>query len=89
MRHFKFDFNNFVCTSDAHGHRPDERHSFETNLDAQIELLHFVASLHDDVRIVPTCTTNVQNLVLLRRSCARPSRDGVLGQLVEKLSTGC
>ena len=53
--HFKFDFNTFVCASGAHGHRPDERHSFETNLDAQIEILRYAASLRDGLTIVPTC----------------------------------
>jgi len=55
VAHFKFDFNNFKCASDAHGHLPDESHSFETNLDAQIDVLHYVAALREDLTIVPTC----------------------------------
>ncbi len=55
VRHFKFDFNYFQCTAPGHGHPTGEKQAYEANLDAHIDILHFVASLNAEVRIIPTC----------------------------------
>lgn len=55
VRYFKFDFNYFECLFPDHNHLPDAVHSVEANLDAHLDLLGMVASLDEDIVIVPTC----------------------------------
>jgi len=54
--YFKHDFNMFNCREPGHGHLPEARYGFESNVDAEIEMLRYEQSLLPDVYLnVTSC----------------------------------
>ncbi len=49
LNYIKHDFNQLRCTAEGHGHLPDDRHGFEANLDAELELLAYERSLQRNI----------------------------------------
>ncbi|RJP29938.1 MAG: hypothetical protein C4527_10700 [Candidatus Omnitrophota bacterium] len=49
MNYIKHDFNQLQCSAEGHGHLPTDRHGFEANLDAELELLAYERSLQPGI----------------------------------------
>ncbi|HIE52501.1 MAG TPA: hypothetical protein EYP85_12145 [Armatimonadetes bacterium] len=49
LAYFKHDFNHLRCEAEGHGHLPTERHGFEANLDAELDLLAYERRLQSDI----------------------------------------
>ncbi len=57
LLYYKHDFNSLHCSAEGHGHLPTDRHGYEANLDAELDLLAFERELQPDILL--NVTSNV------------------------------